>query len=83
MDYYTKEMVAGDFDKYFSIKRYLGGGAFGKVFTAEQRGHSKQVSQNFFTTGAFATNNKSEISVFYPICISPFTNLKCFSVMTL
>ena len=44
MDYDTQEMVAGDFDKCFSIKRYLGGGAFGKVFTAEQRSHSKQVS---------------------------------------
>ena len=37
-------MVAGDFDKYFSIKRYLSGGALGKVLTAEQRDHSKQVS---------------------------------------
>ena len=44
MDYYTQEMVAGDFDKCFSINRYLGGGAFGKVFTAEQRSHSRQVS---------------------------------------
>ena len=50
-------MVAGDFDKYFSVKRYLGGGAFGKVFTAEQRGHSKQVSLKRFTTRAFAMKN--------------------------
>ena len=50
-------MVAGDFDKYFSIKCYLGGGAFGKVFTAEQRGHSKQVSSTFFTTRALAAKN--------------------------
>lgn len=35
MDYYIQEMVAGDFDKCFSIKRYLGGTALGKCFTAK------------------------------------------------
>ena len=35
MDYYIQEMVPGDFDKYFSIKRYLGGTALGKCFTAK------------------------------------------------
>ena len=44
-------MVAGNFDNGFIIKRYLGGGAFGKVFTAKQRGQSKQVSLRFVTTG--------------------------------
>ena len=44
MDYYTQEMVAGDFDKSFSIKRYLGEKAFGKLVINKQRGHSKQVS---------------------------------------
>ena len=37
VDYYTQEMVAGEFENCFSIKRYLGGGVFEKVFTAEQR----------------------------------------------
>ena len=35
MGYYIQEMVPGDFDKYFSIKRYLGGTALGKCFTAK------------------------------------------------
>ena len=30
-------MVPGEFENCFSIKRYLGGGIFEKVFTAEQR----------------------------------------------
>ena len=37
MDYYTQEMVAGEFENCFSIKRYLDGGVFQNVFTAEQR----------------------------------------------
>ena len=44
MNYYAQEMIAGDFDTCFSIKCCLGGGAFGRLFTAKQRGHSKQVS---------------------------------------
>ena len=44
MDYYTQEMVAGDFDKCFCVKGYLGGKAFGKLVTGKQHGHSKQVS---------------------------------------
>ena len=73
MDYYTQEMVAGDFDKYFSIKRYLGGGTFGKVFTAEQRGHSKQVSSTFLQLG-HSQRKTHEKSVFHPINTSQFTN---------
>ena len=50
-------MVAGDFDKCFSIKHYLRGGTFEKVFTAGQHDHSEHFSQKFVTTVALAIKN--------------------------
>ena len=57
VDYYIQQMVAGDFDKCFSIKHYLRGGTFEKVFTAGQHDHSKHFSQKFVTTVALAIKN--------------------------
>ena len=76
MDYYTQEMVAGDFDKCFSIKRYLKGGAFGKVFTVKQRSHSKQVSLTFVTTEALAKGNICQC--FIPSLYFPLQSESCY-----
>ena len=76
MDYYTPEMVAGDFNKCFFIKCYLGGGAFGKVFTAEQRSHSRQVSWKFVTTGALAKGNICQC--FIPSLYFPLQSESCY-----
>ena len=59
----------------FSIKHYLRGGTFEKVFTAEQHDHSKHFNQKFVTPVALAIKNIWEIRVLSQSYI-PFYKLK-------